>query len=697
MAKFSFRRSKAAADAPAEAAAPKPKKRGKGFDTAKLQAFFVEHGEKMLLGVAGLLFLYLAYGALTRTTFDRTPEQLQSVAQQVQQQIQTATPTDDWFTKEGISFAPINLPPPAPIAGLGLENPFAPPVLPVNRQRQEPQVLPVGELQIAADYGGIDTLGANPGVKGYYWVVVTGAVPIAQQEAEYLRCLGLSTVHDEFDDRPTYFDFRVERAEITSDDENAPLEWKPLRRYAREMIEGREGKEPLWPSAAAEVVEPGLALAELADPLGPLVGKSWGSSVAHPKVPLLTALTDEELPTEETGEPVPEEPADDSPFGAGETADEGLPVAEEPAAPTEEEAEPEADRPRGPAGGTRPPRGGGPSGAAANRNRGGGGIGAALTPRIVKERAGGGMSGAARRRGGGGMAGAAAGRGGARGGAMTGGASRPQKAAEYLLFRFFDLAVQEGKRYRYRVTLAVHNPNHGIEVKHLAEGVDGKKKFLTSPVSEPSAVVTVARANNVLAGKVKPGRGSNEANVKVLVRQFDRKHGEDVAIEMDAFRGQLLNYDNQSIPPAANDRNAEPREADLRTDSVLVDITGGEPLRMPGGNDTVPAVLAFLDPDGRLVVRDELADFEDYEKGLGIDEAAVEGGRPTSADEGEDPADGRRPGNRRPTRRRGVGGEDGTAEGGGAGGGGGGFSGAAKKRGLGLSAGPPAGRADDQQ
>ncbi len=602
MALFSLGRKKKADDeAAVEPVAKAPKKKGKGLDSAKIQQFFVEHVEKLILGGVGVFLLYAAYSAISHPTFERTPEQLQQMSQQVQSQVAAATPSPDQFQKDGIVFKPITLPEPVTTEGLALDKPLSPAVLPVNRRRAEPQIFTVQELQAAADYGGFEVDLADQTVKGYYWVVVTGAIPFAEQRAEYLRCLALSSVTNEDDDLPVYFGYAVERAEVTSDDENAPLDWKRVSRHALVMAEGQGNQPPEWRGTAPEIVDASLVIRELADPLGPLVGKNWGSSVAHPKVPSLSMMAEEEPEVEQP----PEEtaPADDSPFGF---MDEAEAPAEAGAGAAEAEAEAaEAQEPAAPRPAPRATRGGATGGTAAPPRTGG--MGGNLAARGGNR---GGMGGNRGGMGAAGRTGPAPGRGGMGSAGTT--ARRPEQS-NYLLFRFFDFTAEEGKRYRYRVRVALKNPNRGIEVKHLAEGVDAAKPYLVSEPSEPSSVVTVARANNVLAGPAKPARGANEVKATLLVRQFDRQMGIDVAVPMEIYRGQLMNYDNHPVGGAADGRgNPSGQTANLRTDTVLIDISGGEPVKMPGETASAPAVLALIDSDGRLVVRDELGDSEEF-------------------------------------------------------------------------------------
>ena len=53
---------------------------------------------------------------------------------------------------------------------------------------------------------------------------------------------------------------------------------------------------------------------------------------------------------------------------------------------------------------------------------------------------------------------------------------------------------------------------------------------------------------------------------------------------------------------------------DLRTATVLLDIRGGQRLAGRSGKLTEPGELLLLSPSGRLLVRNELDDFEEFER-----------------------------------------------------------------------------------
>lgn len=181
------------------------------------------------------------------------------------------------------------------------------------------------------------------------------------------------------------------------------------------------------------------------------------------------------------------------------------------------------------------------------------------------------------------------------------------------LFRFFDYTVEAGRRYQYRVQLALHNPNYGLREIHLSSPNFGKDPYKLSQWSEPTRPIAIPRDNDVLAGPVKPTRGVSEPVANVILHQWDPETGLTALERFELMRGQLANYDAMKVPvddPTGN--NEEPLEISFQTDTVLLDIVGGDTLGKSRIDE--PGELLLFDADGRLVVRSEIADVEQYRK-----------------------------------------------------------------------------------
>jgi hypothetical protein len=203
---------------------------------------------------------------------------------------------------------------------------------------------------------------------------------------------------------------------------------------------------------------------------------------------------------------------------------------------------------------------------------------------------------------------------------------------EYLLFRFFDFSVEEGKQYRYRVQLVLENPNAGVQPKYLKEPKASSELTKYSPVSDPSPVASVSSGNGYLfAGPVKAADKSiDEPKANLIAVQLDPKMGTKAVYEirnpnlkidknakremLPVTRGQLIKF--SAKVDVVNPLTRIPKEETVAFDvnRTLVDIRGGE--RFSPGNlkdpDTVPGDVLLMDANGKLYAHSEAADEPDY-------------------------------------------------------------------------------------
>ena len=190
-----------------------------------------------------------------------------------------------------------------------------------------------------------------------------------------------------------------------------------------------------------------------------------------------------------------------------------------------------------------------------------------------------------------------------------------RRTADVTLFRFIDCSVAPGKQYQYRVKLKLSNPNYGVTERYLKDPASKNQKYVYTPWSEATPVVTVPRDVEVFAGPVvKPS--AKEPFMKGMVTKLDRQHGLRLVAEETFQRGSLMNI-QKKIETEPKQGAPEPVIIDalLDADSVIVDIEGGKPLKGPKSL-TTPAELVILGPDGSLEVRDEFDDEPTYHKNL---------------------------------------------------------------------------------
>lgn len=183
----------------------------------------------------------------------------------------------------------------------------------------------------------------------------------------------------------------------------------------------------------------------------------------------------------------------------------------------------------------------------------------------------------------------------------------------YRQFRFFDFEVQPGKSYQYRVRLLLLNPNYALSEKEVEDVKSTKEKYLTTPWSAPSRVVSCPFDSNLLVGPVTARTPSREAEATVMVRQWNHNKGVNAVKKFAQLpRGQVSNFVGQEVK-VANPRDESVMDAtmDFTTNMLLADFIGGAKLHTRGPK-TEPGDVLFVKADGSLVMRSELEDMRDF-------------------------------------------------------------------------------------
>lgn len=251
----------------------------KGFDTKKLSQFFVEHGEKLGLGVVLLLTLYAFYCASAIVPFEKTPDDLQRAIGAASQNIenseidlaeqQIVIPQVTYKERiVALGATPID---PSPYALRPLLNY---PLFDRKVRRGEPTYPPVEAPRAAFAYGPIAVRqGNNTAPMGKEWIVVTGLVPLRQQTEEYLRVFQNALIANARGDKPVYLGFELQRAEVTSGAPPADGDWVDvdLSKY----LEARKA----WAQTERDAIDSKLLDANLAVALPQLVGATHDPAV----------------------------------------------------------------------------------------------------------------------------------------------------------------------------------------------------------------------------------------------------------------------------------------------------------------------------------------------------------------------------------------------------------------------------------
>ncbi|MFM7291149.1 MAG: hypothetical protein ACKO6B_07955 [Planctomycetia bacterium] len=210
------------------------------------------------------------------------------------------------------------------------------------------------------------------------------------------------------------------------------------------------------------------------------------------------------------------------------------------------------------------------------------------------------------------------------------------------MFRFIDLAVMPGRRYRYRVQLMCWNPNLNLPPRHLVDADLAKKPMLESPVSAATATAVALDGIRML---VQPTKKQDLKRLKpgtvAAMILGGTKAGPFGLRAMLMEIGGLANVDPQQ------NRRGDPRSRGeaITTDRVLLDVRGrlddraetrsGKPTPPPE-----PLEMLFLRPDGTFEhasSADSQVDIDRYLPTLQPDDAAGSAGdRPAQPAAGVD-------------------------------------------------------------
>ncbi|HUY90039.1 MAG TPA: hypothetical protein VMV10_14985 [Pirellulales bacterium] len=217
---------------------------------------------------------------------------------------------------------------------------------------------------------------------------------------------------------------------------------------------------------------------------------------------------------------------------------------------------------------------------------------------------------------------------------MSGRPGVAKEKIENMLFRFFDFTVQPGKKYKYRIRLALENPNWNKPVQYLKSPDLAKEEFIYTDWSEPTPEVFVPLGSELLAGDANPKAGPKDPSAKILVRQFDKEKAVTAVHVFDLTRGATANADEVEVhttnsspggaPPASTEK------VDFRTDATMVDLVGGDKLVGFPKETKSPGRILVMRSDGELAMLSEFSDAERYELQTYLLQEAKEADKPNT-------------------------------------------------------------------
>jgi hypothetical protein len=326
------------------------------------------------------------------------------------------------------------------------------------------------------------------------------------------------------------------------------------------------------------------------------VGRDFGADATHPDIPLA-----EDVPMEQPTEPLAQQ-TQDQPAGSDEEPQFDTGDAGQAAQGFGQAAGPMQSRPMmgGPMMGGRGYPGGGEFGPSAMYGGGG------------REMGGGEF------RGGAGIGGGAM---------MPGQVTSLPRGVDFYLLRFFDFTVEPGKKYKYRVRLALVDPNQGLPDNVLEQAVQNRlrkewqvarEKFkdkarkptirFLDDYSEPSPTVGIPLAGSVWLAEAAAKNEklhNDEPTATVWAETFEIDNDGmaiNVAQEEQVRRGGIVNLED--VEKFSNGVWVDEFEDShkLETGYTLLDVAGAERL---GKDMTAPARILLMGPAGELVIRSE--------------------------------------------------------------------------------------------
>ena len=476
------------------------------------------------------------------------------------------------------------------------------------------------------------TLRGQPIAKSCNVIVVKALAPYRKQADEFKRILGEAIGYDPFRDQPRIVFFQAQRADVTDDPKKELTEddWKIVMHpnAARKMAEDQR-----WHGFMQEVADMAYVDPNATMPGPPIMLRCMEDVMLHSEVPRSTTM-----PTVQTN-------ADGEKDGKkDDTNPDDTPGSDLPGALPGGGA-----AGTGPAGSGYPGSPGGYPGAGGSRPGYGSGMGS-YPGSGMSGYPGSGMGSYP----GSGMSGyPGSGMGGYPGSGMggyPGSMSASAEPAQYKLIRFFDMSVEPGKVYRYRIRLFVEDPNNpNTDVANGIVSVPPRRRTLSTKVidrlnkqqsdeksksafyvmtgwSDPTEPVSLPSPSRVYVSEVDPPRMATGVG-GALIQQSEMRgsvapvvwHSDlaiDVPAEARAYRGSVLDFKKQfDILDPISLAIRLLKDFDFKSQFLVVDMRGGEDL--PGDRKSLvvsAGEYALIDDLGNFIVRNELDDYEDYRR-----------------------------------------------------------------------------------
>ncbi len=148
------------------------------------------------------------------------------------------------------------------------------------------------------------------------------------------------------------------------------------------------------------------------------------------------------------------------------------------------------------------------------------------------------------------------------------------RSAKYLLFRYFDVAVEPGECYRYRIQIEVVNPSYGRSPDEVREVSITEGETRTSPWSDPSPPVVVEKDVDYFLAGLPHSLAAAKYAAEMKIFQWDPDVGTFIADKLKLMIGQFIG--GKAKTERLNVAVPSLTEEDVRFTSkdLLVDVNG---------------------------------------------------------------------------------------------------------------------------
>ena len=233
------------------------------FDADSLKELCINHFEKVLFGILVVFFLMMIQSALQVKPYTKKPDQLSSACSQARAKLEAVQEVEP--VTRSYDTLVVGIQEEIPASQYATTASWNPILSKEGQKRKTPRALAVTNLNVVEWHGSVqrpqrtDEAGAENAfddglgggrlsqTEGVRCCILIGEIPMAEQELEYQRKLGLRDLSnfkeasrmgtmDDPADSPMFYNYSVQRAEVPADGDISKLtdkDWEDLRKKLR--------------------------------------------------------------------------------------------------------------------------------------------------------------------------------------------------------------------------------------------------------------------------------------------------------------------------------------------------------------------------------------------------------------------------------------------------------------------------------